>query len=106
MLRRRSPDAPQGTIRVTDLLPAPAGRAVLAANNWVAEKMGEDGLATVLPLVGWMVTDEGELRPLPLSLDASWTIRPRCVDDDRLISVTASRMRPTSDRQSEWNFYR
>lgn len=69
----------------------------------MAGRVGEDGVPTVLPLVGWLVTPEGEVRPLPLSLDATWTIRPRVAEDDARISTTANRMRPTSNRQSAFS---
>jgi hypothetical protein len=98
MFRRRTSDALQRAAEATKSITSPLGPAVLPANNWVTEKMGEDGIPTLLPLVGWLVTKEGELRPLPPSLDESWTLRPRAADDERLISAASSRMRPANTR--------
>jgi hypothetical protein len=74
----------------------------LPGNSWVIEKRADDGTLTILPLVGWLVTDDGELLPLPRSLDASWITRPRTPDDDRVIASSAARMRPKQKDQRSY----
>jgi hypothetical protein len=71
----------------------------IPATGWVAERVEDDGTRTVMPLAGWWVTSEGDVLPLPRTLDdAAWTCRPQTPDDERLISTTASRMRPQPKR--------
>jgi hypothetical protein len=103
MRRRRHGEVPVRRYEATNHLPSPQVSAVLPANDWVAERVDENNVRSVLPLVGWLVTAEGELRPLPLSLDATWTIRPRRVtEDSRLIDATAVRLRSTTkNRQND-----
>lgn len=69
--------------------------AIIPATDRVTERT-QDGVRTVLPLVAWIVTAEGELRPLPLSLGEEWIVRPRTADDDRLLKNSGSRLRPNS----------
>ena len=78
----------------------------IPAPEFVAEKVDENSVRTVLPLVGWLVTPEGEVVPLPRSLDASWVIRARVADDDARIAMTAERMRPTNNQQGSSIYWR
>jgi hypothetical protein len=76
--------------------------AIIPATDWVTERT-QDGTRTVLPLVAWLVTAEGELKPLPLSLGDEWIVRPRTADDDRLLKNSGSRLRPHTEQKA---FYR
>jgi len=58
-----------------------------------------------LPLCGWLVTAYGELRPLPLSLDDRWTIRPQTAQDEAPIAATAARLRPTRNIRKNWSYF-
>lgn len=76
-LRRRHGEHAMRPPEATNPLPSPQVPAVIPANDWVAERVDENSTRSVLPVVGWLVTTDGELRALPLSLDDTWTIRPR-----------------------------
>ena len=64
---------------------------LIPGDGWVTEHLAENGSRTVLPLVAWHVVN-GELFPLPKPSDATWIVRPRVADDERLIRVTALSM--------------
>ena len=78
---------------------------VLPGTGWVAEHDDGNGIRTVVPLVGSLVTADGEVHPLPRSLDASWIIRPRIPDDERLIRTSAGRMGPATNRRNDWRYF-
>lgn len=78
---------------------------VLPAKSWVTEHTDEHGNRTVLPLIGWFVTDAGEVYPLPRSLGDDWIVRPVMEGDDRLIRTCAGRMRPNTYSQT-WSYYK
>lgn len=65
---------------------APAIVGVLPGAGWVIEHRET---ATVLPLVGWGVTVEGEIEPLPRSLGDGWRARPAHPDDAAAIRRSA-----------------
>lgn len=79
---------------------------VLPGDGWVVERTFEDGTRSVLPLAGWLVQHDGELRALPLSLGDGWTVRPRLESDQSAISVTAGRLRPQQAQSSypDWRY--
>ena len=106
MRRKRPSEHAQEPHKASEIRNGPNVPAVLPANNWVTERIDENGIRTVLPLIGWLVSADGEVRPLPLSMDATWTIRPRVEEDEKRISMTADRLRPTYQQQSGWSFYR
>ena len=73
---------------------------VLPGDGYVAERLDENGVRTVLPLAGWIVSPDGELLPLPRSMGADWVIRPATANDPGLISTTASRMQAKPKQRS------
>jgi hypothetical protein len=82
---------------------APLG--ILPGDSWVAELTHEDKTRTVLPLVGWLVTADGEIHPLPRSIDSTWVVRPRTANDEAAIAVSARNLRPETKPApgSNWN---
>ena len=83
--------------------PAPLG--ILPGDSWVAEHQAEDKTRTVLLLLGWLVTAEGECLPLPRSIDSTWIVRPRTASDDASIAASAMRLRPQANSApgTNWN---
>ena len=65
----------------------------LPGDGWIVERIETDNSHTVLPLPGWLVTADGEVHPLPGSVNSTWSVRPRTDEDDRLIAVSANRLR-------------
>jgi hypothetical protein len=65
---------------------------VLPGDGWVVERMHEDGSKSVFPLVGWAVTDEGDILALPLSLGPEWSARPATDGDGPLIRRSGARL--------------
>jgi len=72
---------------------------ILPGDGWVIERIEDDNVHTVFPLVGWLVTADGQVHPLP-STDSTWTVRPRTADDERLIAASATRLRSTPTPRS------
>jgi len=67
---------------------------VLPGDGWVIEKKDPaTGTLDVIPLVGWAVTDDGQLLPLPLGIGPEWSVRPRLPQDDGFVVATARRRR-------------
>lgn len=83
--------------RTTSKPETPIG--VLPGGLWVVERIDDDNIFTVFPLVGWLVTADHQVHPLPPS-DSSWTVRPRTDDDERLIAASARRLRSTPTPRS------
>ena len=73
-----------------------ASLGVLNGDGWCIERTEQDGKHSVMPLAGWLVLSDGELRPLPLSLGKEWTVRPRLPSDDSSIQATSLRLRPNT----------
>ena len=78
---------------------------ILSGDGWVAEHTAEDKTRTIYPLLGWLVTADGECLPLPRSIDSTWIVRPRTTSDDTAIAASAKRMRPetTTAPGANWN---
>jgi hypothetical protein len=74
---------------------------LIPGDGWVTEHLAENGSRTVLPLIAWHIVN-GELFPLPKPADASWIIRPRIPDDERLIRVSSQAMQ-LQPAQPEWS---
>ena len=102
-INREAPVVPRVPLKGANSTEVPS---VLPANSWVAERTDENGVRSVLPLIGWQVID-GEVYPLPRSLGVEWIIRPQMEGDDRMIRTTAARLRPqTTNQQNGWNQWR
>ncbi len=67
---------------------------VLPGQGWVLErKDSATGTLDVVPLVGWLVADDGQLHPLPIGIGPEWSVRPRLPQDDGFVVATARRRR-------------
>jgi hypothetical protein len=73
---------------------------VLPGTGWVCERTDEQGVRSVLPLIGWIVNDDGTCQPLPLDLSPDYVVRPRMDSDGQTINATAGRLRPRPNNQN------
>lgn len=91
---------------------APRIIGTLPGAGFVIEHVSADGTRSVLPLIGWGVTEGGEVLPLPLSLGGGWQARPEVNEDARLIRTTSIRSRapqttrPTVDVDASSDLWR
>ena len=75
---------------------------VLPGDGWVVDRLDSNNVRSVMPLAGWAaMAPSGELRPLPFSLGADWTVRPRTEADEHVIAATSARMRPQAN--NDWS---
>lgn len=81
----------------------PSILGIIPANSWVCEKREEDGTVTVMPLCGWLVTDDLEVQPIP-GLGPEWIVRPLSQNDERLIRLSASRLRLRATDQRSYYY--
>jgi len=79
-----------------------ASLGLLGGDGWVVEHIAEDKTRTIYPLVGWLVTADFQVHPLP-SLDSSWVVRPRTANDEQMIAASAKRLRPSNSNQN-WSY--